>query len=82
MEIAHLIFCLGDAPLTNTQLDIHIMAVLKSVIESGVAPEDWLNRTWQGIRVHSACKNKMLELTEKPKPTNGRVSSDPDDLPD
>ena len=82
MEIAHLIICLGDAPLTNTQLDIHIMAVLKSVIESGASPEDWLNRAWQGIRVHSACKKKMEELMAKPKPSNGRVSNNPDDLPD
>ena len=68
--------------MTNTQLDIHVSAILKSVIESGAAPDSWIDLTWQGIRVHAACKKKLKSIHEPPKPTNGRVSSDPDDLPD
>lgn len=68
--------------MTNTQLDIHVSAILKSVIESGAEPETWIDRTWQGIRVHAACKKKLQALQAAPKPGNGRVSSDPEDLPD
>ena len=66
--------------MNEKDVSMTVCGLLKSVIESGAAKEDWLDLTGQALRVHYAWKNQLMQPPPAPAADADTEAEVPDEV--